>query len=243
MTTGIYALYWEEQDLTYIGLSQDIIDRFADHKYDMREQKHSNYKVQNAFNNYGEPKLFILEKCHISELNELEIQWMKEFDALGEQGLCLVEGGQVGFGPNSGASKYSKLQILLVFRKLYSKQIIDFESISKQLGVKKSLIEHISRGYTHTWLSEIYNKKYKLMIYLRDIRCKAKKSIKTLGIYKNLPQVISPEGILYTVESIRGFVRAHNLNNGAFYQLMQGKIKSHKKWRMKNMDHLKNRSS
>ena len=31
MTTGIYALYWEEQDLIYIGKAQKIEKRFKDH--------------------------------------------------------------------------------------------------------------------------------------------------------------------------------------------------------------------
>ena len=111
MTTGIYSLYWEKQDLVYIGLSQNIERRFKDHLNTLKNNKHTNYKVQNTFNNYGEPKLIIIEECIIEELNDKEIFWTKEFNSI-NNGLNIIEAGQAGFGTNSSNSKYSKEQII-----------------------------------------------------------------------------------------------------------------------------------
>lgn len=55
MTIGIYALYWEEQDLVYVGQSQDIARRFTEHKRKLKNTSHTNYKVQAAYNLYGIP--------------------------------------------------------------------------------------------------------------------------------------------------------------------------------------------
>lgn len=99
MAIGIYALYWEEQDLIYIGQSQNIERRFSEHIYKLTNTKHTNYKVQNAYNLYGLPVLNILEQCEISELNTLEISYTKEFNGLDKhRGLCLIEAGNVGWG-------------------------------------------------------------------------------------------------------------------------------------------------
>jgi hypothetical protein len=39
---------------------------------------------------------------------------------------------------------------------------------------------------------------------------------------KYYPQVVSPQGIFYTVESLRGFCREHNLNHGSFGEMLRG---------------------
>lgn len=113
MNSGIYALYWWEQDLVYVGLSQNLSNRKKEHFTLLKNNKHTNYKVQNAYNNFGIPDFIILEYVEdILKLPELEVYWCNELNALGKNGLCLVEPGVVGFGTNSNASKYSKIQIL-----------------------------------------------------------------------------------------------------------------------------------
>lgn len=60
MTIGIYSLYWEEQDLIYIGQSQNIERRFTEHLYKLKNNTHTNYKVQKAYITYGLPSTNIL---------------------------------------------------------------------------------------------------------------------------------------------------------------------------------------
>ena len=42
MTMGIYALYWQEQDLIYIGQSKEIERRFKDHLRELEACIHCN---------------------------------------------------------------------------------------------------------------------------------------------------------------------------------------------------------
>ena len=105
MTIGIYALYWEEPDLVYIGQSKDIEARFYEHERLLKVGKHPNYKVNRAYNNYGLPEFFIIEKCGLNELNNLEIKWMAECSSL-ENGLNITrEGITTGTDPEQGAAK------------------------------------------------------------------------------------------------------------------------------------------
>lgn len=50
MNSGIYALYWWEQDLVYIGLSQNLSSRKLEHLNKLKNNRHTNYKVQNTYN-------------------------------------------------------------------------------------------------------------------------------------------------------------------------------------------------
>jgi len=170
MNSGIYALYWWEQDLVYVGLSQNLDQRKKEHLRMLKSSTHTNYKVQNAYNTYGVPEFIVLEYCSLQELPDKEVYWCNEFDALGKNGLCLVEPGVVGFGVNSNSSKYTKFQILKVFSLLY-KGVLPNPVIAKQCGVDVSLVHGICRGLCHLWLKSEYPDKYQKMISLdrRDI--------------------------------------------------------------------------
>lgn len=162
MTIGIYALYWWEQDLVYIGLSQNIEKRNIYHFNKLKQHKHSNYKVQNAYNNYGKPMLLILEECSSIELNDKEVFWTREFDSI-NNGLNIVEAGCCGgYGTNSPNSTYSTISILRVFSLLY-KTKLSYEEISIKTKVSEATIRHIKKSETHTWLKERYPDKYAIM--------------------------------------------------------------------------------
>ena len=204
MTIGIYSLYWEEQDLIYIGQSQNIEGRFKEHTNDLSKNKHSNYKVQDAYHKYGLPELIILEKCELSQLNDLEIVWQKEFNSL--DSLDLIEAGQVGYGTNSNASKYSKLQILLIFRSLYL-TAIPYQEIADKYTAKKSLVADIGRGKTHLWLKEKYPKQYMKIGTNRLIRKALNKP--TIGRILGSKQIQSPDGIIFTIDNLTEFCNNH----------------------------------
>lgn len=206
MTIGIYALYWEEQDLIYIGQSQNIEARFKEHLYKLKNNKHTNYKVQNTFDLYGEPQLNILETCGLDKLNNLEIFYTKEFDSI-NNGLNIVEAGNVGFGTNSNASKYSKIQILKVFSLLY-KTSLSYHSISGKTKVSTVTISDISKGRSHTWLQEKYPNKYISIEGNNILRFKNK------NIVTDYPILLSPDGKEYLVKSsLTDFCKEHNSLN------------------------------
>lgn len=197
MNSGIYSLYWWEQDLIYVGLSQNLNARKAEHFRDLENNTHTNYKVQNAYNLYGKPDFIILEYCDIKYLPEKEIYWCSEFNALGSNGLCIVEPGIVGFGVNSNASKYSKNLILKIFSLLYTGKC-SVPNISNRLRVPIHLVRDICSGRTHIWLSETYPQKYAKMLSIDRLKLSKLSSIRLLK---------DAEGIVYQINNIREFCR------------------------------------
>lgn len=233
MTIGIYSLYWGAQDLVYIGQSQNIEVRYKEHLALLKRFKHTNYKVQNAYNLYGTPTLKLLEECSIDRTNDAEIYWTKEFDALGTcNGLCIIEPGTVGWGTNSNSSKYSRIQILKVFSLLY-KADTSVPEIMCRTGVSKAVINDILSRASHLWLSSSYPEQYSLMgLRLRKVSNISKK----LG---KAPIIVSPTGEQYAISSITEFCSAINIDNlclsskvRGFARIIDKTRKQYKGWKL-----------
>lgn len=277
MTIGIYAIYWQEEDLIYIGQSGNIEVRFNEHQNKLKRISHSNYKVQDAYNKYGKPDYIIIEKCTMEQLNYLEILWTYEFSSMDE--VCglniIIPGTTGGSGVFSGNSKYSKIQILKVFRLLSSSVYTTIKDISNIMKVSTSAIGSILRGESHVWLSEVYpirynnmlnrlkyghhhktyNKKYTLYYegapYTFNCIDKFSKAnnlnsicisrvIKGTqshhrGWYLNtleIPKVLSPDGVVFSVPNITQFAKDHGLHQSHFNYMILGKTKQHKGWKL-----------
>ena len=158
---GIYALWFEEPAMVYVGQSQNIQKRYKKHLTTLKGDNHSNYKVQGYYNKYGVPDLVILELCKLDQLNNLEIVWTEEFDSI-SKGLNIIEAGGHGYGVNSPTSKYTRRQVLRVFSLLY-KTKYSYPVIAKYTKTSESLVSGISNNRNHLWLKETYPTKYDLM--------------------------------------------------------------------------------
>lgn len=230
MTSGIYALWWSEKDLIYIGQAINIEKRFKDHLYRMKTNGHSNYKVQKAYTEYGIPELVILEKSTLENLNNLEIQWTKEFDSI-TYGLNIIEGGMVGHGTNANASVYSKLQILKAFRLLYSTKL-PYKDITSITGVEYDTLYSIIAAKSHRWILDKYPRLWKRI----EPREFDKRSI--IG---KLITLVDPNKQQYTVDNLAEFSRtyydsaeeAEKLRKG-LSKLRSGILKSYKGWQLVN---------
>lgn len=229
--SGIYALYWWEQDLVYVGQSQNIPRRFREHKYKLSVGTHTNYKVAKAFSMYGMPDIVVLQLAQPTALNSLEIWWTNQFDSLnGINGLNIIEPGVVGFGSNSNNSKYSKLELLKVFRLLYSTDLT-YGEISKLAHVPKSLICSIYLGESHLWLKYKYPTSYAKMVRMPrrfDINYKLKYQGNKYVI------VVSPDNAEHKVTNIREFCRVNGLKNTCMGEVIRGKRAHHKGWKLKS---------
>lgn len=195
MTIGIYALYWAEQDLVYVGKSQAIEHRWADHRLSASRNEHTNYNVQLAYNLYGQPEYLILDVTDLSSLSYKEELWTKEFDALNPVvGLCIVPPN----GYTHNTSVYTTLQILKVFSLLYRKQT-KIERISTRTKVNIATIKKIAVGKLHIWLKERYPKEYSLL----ESRTAVPTSSFSNAILKGI------DGATYTIRSITNFCKQH----------------------------------
>lgn len=241
MTIGIYALYWEEQDLMYIGLSENIERRYKDHLRLCSSKKHTNYKVQETYNIYGKPTLWILEECQISELNNKEICWTNEFDTL-NSGLNIVEPGIAGgSGINNSNSKYSKIQILKVFRSLIKLPILLTEEIAVNTGVSVGIVRCILQGKNHIWLQEKYPWHFALLERRRGSNISPERKLAKLNTDPSLSKfrlrsiqertVISPLGEVFIVDNVSAFAREHGIQQSHLSALLNNRLNQTKKWK------------
>lgn len=77
MKSGIYLISASQGTKCYVGSSKNIKTRLADHWCALRNNRHTNKKLQNYFNKYGEASLVfsILERCEEALLEEREIHY------------------------------------------------------------------------------------------------------------------------------------------------------------------------
>lgn len=197
MTIGIYALYWKEQDLIYIGQSVNIEKRYINHLSDLKLNKHCNFKLSNTYNMYGVPVLFILEVCQVSLLDEQEAYWIEDFNSI-DRGLNITGAGSAR-GLQHSQSKYSKFLVLKAFVVLTSKEE-SIKILSTKYRIPESLLRHISAKETHFWLYEDFPERSKLLTKYAQIRRHSNhNSLVTPRVY------ISPEGKEYKVTNLRQF--------------------------------------
>ena len=93
---GIYCIENITTNKKYIGQSIDIKNRWLHHKSELRNNKHDNDYLQNAWNKYGEDdfKFYILEHCTIDELNDKENYYIEFCNTLDKDfGYNLKSGG------------------------------------------------------------------------------------------------------------------------------------------------------
>jgi group I intron endonuclease len=68
----------------YIGSTNRFKKRCYDHEQSLKSLKHSNSRLQNSWNKYGEENFVfeMIEKCDIADLHAREHYWVNEFNAL-----------------------------------------------------------------------------------------------------------------------------------------------------------------
>lgn len=93
---GIYCIENMVNNHKYIGQSIDIKQRFYDHKSRLKNNKHSNEHLQNAWNAYGEEnfQFYIIELCNVDKLDELECYYISLYHSnTHENGYNIEHGG------------------------------------------------------------------------------------------------------------------------------------------------------
>lgn len=224
MTIGIYLLYYDNINEVYVGQSVNIERRFKQHKYNLKLGTHCNKKLSDLYAIYGCPNLSVIETCVLSELNDKELFWIKEFNSI-KDGLNIIENSNgSGIGYNQSNSIYTKLQILKVFRYSYLHSYIHLtiKEISEITKVSISAIESIRASITHLWLKDVYPKQY---VWMRNSSVYRNRKIKS-EVYN----LMSPLGIIFSTTNITKFSKLHSLDRGNLNRLINGKAKSVKGW-------------
>ena len=90
--SGIYKILCLQNNKCYIGSAVNIRKRWNSHKSELNNNKHTNQKLQNAWNKYGSNQFqfLIVEKCCKEQLLLLEEKYIKENNSY-ISGFNLVE--------------------------------------------------------------------------------------------------------------------------------------------------------
>lgn len=231
MTIGIYALIFKGTDQIYIGQSINIEQRYIKHLYRLKNYL-ANYKLLEAYNLYGIPKLEIICECSREELNHLEEELISELDTV-NKGLNIRSkpaGGGTSlrgqFHPNSICSN---IQVLNVFQLLINRKNLSFKQIAEITGTSIDIVRDISKGKAHLWLKDICPEEYAILINIKGTRVVNSAVLK--GI--KYPLIESPTGEIFNIENISEFARVHGLNKSHLCGVLNRKRKSHLGWKLK----------
>lgn len=230
MTKGIYLLRFHGLPGVYVGQSLNIEERYIKHLYRLKNNR-ANYKLQQAYETFGEPQLeilHILEEDSQDTLDDLEQMALDIFDAV-DNGMNIRSkpsgGGEGLSGQYHANSKYSNDVIDKVFHMICDTSN-SFKHIANTINVNISLVRDISKGKAHRWLQKIYPEKYMEMLDLVNTREK--------NTYKELhgtsPRLISPQGDVVTVTNITEFSKKYSLNKSHVSGVISGKRHSHLGW-------------
>ena len=233
MTIGVYKLSFANTDKVYIGKSINIEQRFKGHLRSFKREEASN-KMSAAFSTYGAPTLSILYSTDDEDtIDDMENKYIKEYNAvcngfntIGESVSKIVRNR----GELNHKSKYSNITILECFNLLVDEPDMLFDEIEQITGVPRGSITMLARGVNHKWIEDYYPEKYARLMELIGTRKLTCKTCKVQGI--KLPDIKSPEGIIYSIDSIRAFARLHGLDQSALGRVLHNKAKTHKGWKL-----------
>lgn len=223
MTIGIYSLYWEKQDLIYIGQSVNIERRFREHISKLIRGTHFNKKLQEAYIKYGTPTNNILEILPSNLLDSREIYWIKEFNSY-EIGLNSSIGGKSGgFGINAPYSKYTEFDRRYVL-KLLTRINLSYGKIAELANVNISLVKGIAHKAAHTDLENKYPNTYRRMLLVKSNRHNKVSDRLNLSF-------IDRDGHVYTNVDLKYLCSNYNLDYSSMIKLINGERKTHKGWK------------
>ena len=196
----------------------------------MRLNKASNYKIQEAFDQFGEPEFSILEECKIENLDCIESAYIKEFDSVRKG--CNILSVPFGTGKDTEhvAAKYTKEKILHVVDLLV--QGLPLEQIKGITGVSTPVISSILNQHRHTWVPE------ELKSSLETSRCI--RLISSTRASNPDYWIRSPEDIIYKVDNVAEFARVHKLLDTKLNEVLRYKRKTHCGWQRPTELEIKN---
>lgn len=219
MSTGIYKLNFKHG--FYIGQSLNIEHRYKDHLYSMRTNIKCSKKLQDAYIQYGEPTLEILEVCTPKDLDDREQVYIDKLSACnnGYNTSKVASGGPGLSGEEHGNALYSNEDYFNILCELVNTNNT-LSYIASKLKVNLAVVKSISSLQAHGWMQQEYPALYTSLTLRRGNR-----PTKTAG-----KQLKDPQGTIHTIDSLTSFCNANSLSIPKVSMVLSGKAISHKGW-------------
>lgn len=229
MTVGIYCLKFTGTDKVYIGQSNNIENRRLKEHLNSFKNETASKKLLQAYKEHGTPSLEILHKCNDKDLNSLEDHYIEKLNAVDNGFNTYYSHNQapVLYGEDNGFSKYTNEQVISVFKLLVNNVGKSLKDISSTTKVSIDTVRKISCLNEHTWLSSMFPEEYKVLAGLKGTR----KTAEGRGIV--YPPIKDTNGVIYTnIKNMREFAKEHGLDTSNLCNVLKGKRKSHKGWKL-----------
>lgn len=169
---GIYYIKNKINGMMYIGQSIDIHRRKQTHLSHLRSNSHVNTYLQNSFNYYGESsfEFGVLKFCDKTELDDLEVKFMQEYDTK-NKGYNICDGG-IQVCPDNSNENHGMWREDISNIRLKELYLQDYNS--KQLALKFNC----SPRTINRRLKKIFGEKYDTLKRQKQLRAIKKSSRK-----------------------------------------------------------------
>jgi len=151
MTCGIYSIKCLESNKQYIGSSCDIERRWIHHRSYLNNNKHTNNRLQTAWNKHSKDKFDfkILTICNYADLSLHEQRFIDYYKPRYNLSLT-VEG--FGIGEDSPVSKLTNQQVIDIYKSYINNLYLTQSDIADKYKVNIETIGRIVRGHSWTHL-------------------------------------------------------------------------------------------
>lgn len=212
--SGVYRIVCVRNGDYYYGSTNNIRKRWYYHKYDLKNGKHCNARLQNNWNKYGESafRFEIVEFIDENNLVETENRYLNEY--VGKPHCMNIS--KIADRPPMTPATVEKI------RKSNTGRRLSEETKNK---IRKSLLGHSVSDVTRKKISEGQFGK------LRGVRSDTDKmTISKKRRPQGFPRIKGPNGDIYIISTLTQFCKEHNLHLPSISALINKKILHYKNW-------------